>query len=187
MLTIRHDQVTALEADLFERWMDKHLRRFFPSLCAARSVPDLGCFIRAGIEKARGYGFVEKAEMSGFIDLMLVLGEDFDRNPALPWACGLLSDPNQSPPGQSSPDQSPSDESPPAARLESLRHFAHEWLRTGTVTSSVFTAPEPAPREDEPESPDGVPAPGKDESKSADSGRPDEAGSGDMRPGARQT
>jgi hypothetical protein len=128
MLTIRAEQTAALYDDLFERWMDGHLRRFFPSLCADRSAENLRDFVRAGIVKARRYGFVEPAGISGFVDLLLVLGETFDIDPALPWAAGVLSDVA---PGTA------------AARLGSLRHFAHEFLSTGAVTTSVFALPEP--------------------------------------------
>jgi hypothetical protein len=127
VLTVRADQVGAMEAELFERWMVGHLRQFFPTLSADWPAADLRQFIRAGMTKARSHGFHAPDEMAGFVDLMLVLGEAFDQDPALPWAQGVLTDP-----GPASA----------AARLESLRHFAHERLTTGTVTSSVFAPPE---------------------------------------------
>lgn len=63
--------------------------------------------IRAGIERAAGYGLVAEREVSTFIDLLVIFGIDFDRR--LPWAREILTDP-------ASID--------PAARVHALRRRA---------------------------------------------------------------
>jgi hypothetical protein len=139
MLVIRPDQVAALEADLFERWMETHLRTHFAPLCHTRTSADLLGFIRDGAAKARRYGLGERGELQRFINLMLVLGSNFDVDPATAWAGKILGEPG---------------EASPAARLELLYHFAAEHLTYGAVRSAAFTSAVLDIADDEPDEDD---------------------------------
>jgi hypothetical protein len=119
MLTIRADQMRALASHYFPRWMEAHLRWCFPARCAGRSSVGLQQLIQTGILKARTHGLAADADVCRFIDMMLVLGESFDSDSALPWASAVLQD-----------DRFTN----PSARLEMLHDCACDYLRTGTAT-----------------------------------------------------
>src|SRR5438105_3713106 len=81
MLTIRRAQLAAFsraDAARFEQWMLDHLRKFFAKQCEAAGEPDLRETIRYGIERAAAHGFHSKRDICKYIDLMVVLGRDFD-------------------------------------------------------------------------------------------------------------
>ena len=101
MLTIRKEQIKALaqlEVEKFEDWMLVHLRKFFPAQCRAAGETKLLAIIRSGIERAAGYGIKTRRDVCKYIDLMVVLGPDFDEDPRLPWVAKILL--NRGPAGQ---------------------------------------------------------------------------------------
>jgi len=99
MLTIRQSQIeifSAVEVRRFEDWMVSHLRRFFPLQCAALAEAELRESIQRGIVRAARYGIRTKRDVCKFIDVMIVLGEDFDSAEAPDWARKILSRPGDS-------------------------------------------------------------------------------------------
>ncbi len=95
MLTIRQAQLAALgEMDVarFERWMLDHLAKFFPPQCAAAGELELRRTIRHGIDRAAAHGFRRKRDVCKYIDLMVVLGRDFDTSDQYPWARVILTE-----------------------------------------------------------------------------------------------
>lgn len=96
MLRIRRSQQEvfreAERAD-FERRARVHLRRFFPDLCAPLADTELQVIIRRGIDRAGSYGVVGERDVTLYLNLILTLGHDFDRDPTLPWARAILVDP----------------------------------------------------------------------------------------------
>lgn len=96
MLRIRRAQQEvfgAAEVADFERRAMVHLRRFFPSVCASLADPELLDITRRGIERAASYGVVGERDVTLYLNLMMTLGQDFDRDPGLAWARAILVDP----------------------------------------------------------------------------------------------
>lgn len=71
--------------------MVAHLKRYFPDRCAHLSDEDVRESIRYGIERANAYEICIEQDVSRYINLMYILGRDFDRDPELPWAQAILS------------------------------------------------------------------------------------------------
>jgi hypothetical protein len=93
MLTIRDAQIKVMSTAQFERWVIEHFRTFFRRQCEGRTDAGLLQAARAGIAKARIYGFVKNSDLCRFADVMLVMGAEFDRDPLLPWAAAILNNP----------------------------------------------------------------------------------------------
>jgi len=72
----------------YENAILAHLGRFFPS--KLRSIGEEGArnLIRLGIVRAQKYGFTTQRLVCKFIDLLFLLGVDFDAN--LDWAAPTL-------------------------------------------------------------------------------------------------
>jgi hypothetical protein len=102
MLTIRKKQIGAfLESNVkkFEERMIVHLNKFFPTQCKAAGETQLRETIRYGIKGAARYGIIAERDVCKYIDLMVVYGRDFDRDPKLPWASTILNDQTPKDPG----------------------------------------------------------------------------------------
>lgn len=94
MLTIRKEQMAVFRGPAvkaFEERMVAHLGRCFPKQCRALSEPELRETIQYGIKAAAKYGIIIERDVCRYIDLMVVLGRDFDRDPKLPWASSILN------------------------------------------------------------------------------------------------
>jgi hypothetical protein len=94
VLTIRQEQIAAFSEALlrdFEHRMILHLQRFFPS--RVQSLGDLGIrqTIQYGIKKAAVYGIVSERDVCNYVELMMDWGNDFDKDPNLPWAMDILN------------------------------------------------------------------------------------------------
>jgi len=93
-MVIRRKQMEAFSANstnAFESDMVSHLNRCFPAECAVLGEQGVRDRIRDGIERARPYGITASREVCAYIDLMMVFGPDFDRDPELPWAASILN------------------------------------------------------------------------------------------------
>jgi len=93
MLPMRKEQIAAFsaaEVNKFEDWMVTHLRKFFPRQCNQLGELPLRETIRYGISRAANYGLLAKRDVCKYIDVMLVLGRDFDKDRRYPWAAGTL-------------------------------------------------------------------------------------------------
>ena len=93
MIAIRAAQIeklseTALKS--FEEMMVVHLNKFFPDHCGAAGEPKVRELIRHGVKRAASYQITAKRDVSRYIDLMIVLGDDFDCDLRLPWAQEIL-------------------------------------------------------------------------------------------------
>jgi hypothetical protein len=96
MLVIRPEQFQVFaQAELrrFEESVLAHLKKFFPDQASRTADADLLELIRYGRERAPKYNLTIKAHVCLYIDLMLVLGRDFDIDPRLPWAARILNKP----------------------------------------------------------------------------------------------
>lgn len=94
MLVIRREQLEAFRRYMsgqFEDRMVAHLKRYFPDRCAPLSDEEVRESIRYGVERADAYEICIEQDVSRYINLMYILGRDFDRDPDLPWAQAILS------------------------------------------------------------------------------------------------
>ena len=94
MLTIRREQLTVfsdVEVRRFEDWTIDHLKRFFPKECAAAGDIRLRSLVQHGILRARSHRITAKRDVVKYVDLMLVLGRDFDTDRRLRWAANILA------------------------------------------------------------------------------------------------
>lgn len=73
-----------------EDWLLAHARRHLSDHIASKNDTELREAIRAGITRARAYGAETQSAICKYVDLRLVLGEDFEENPAHPWAARIL-------------------------------------------------------------------------------------------------
>ena len=93
MSTIRPAQLEAFsqeEVRKFELWVLAHLRRFFPKQCDAAGESQLRETIRYGIERAAVHGLRGRRDVCKYIDVMMLLGRDFDTGERFPWARVIL-------------------------------------------------------------------------------------------------
>lgn len=94
MLVIRKTQLDALGAHVtrrFENRLVDHLRRSFPGQTASETDEGLRSICSYGRERARHHGFRSQRDICRYINLMLVFGRDFDRDPRHPWARRTLA------------------------------------------------------------------------------------------------
>jgi hypothetical protein len=74
----------------FETIMRDHLAEHHRVWCASQTAEEIGVFIRAGIQKAKGYGATEPRTYGLVLELMLEFGADFDTSADHAWASELL-------------------------------------------------------------------------------------------------
>jgi hypothetical protein len=92
-MVIRPEQMEALSASsygAFEAKVAAHLNLCFPTECASLGQEQVRGTIRHGLERARGYGITSSREVCLYIDVMIVFGPEFDKNPELSWAAEIL-------------------------------------------------------------------------------------------------
>ncbi len=98
MLTLRPEQIRAFSevgVKRFEETMVAHLKKFFPDRCEDAGELKVRKLIRYGIERAASYNIAAQRDVSRYIDLMMTLGPDFDKDKQLPWAGEILRTRNQ--------------------------------------------------------------------------------------------
>jgi hypothetical protein len=93
MLTIRDDQILALQQAAFLRWLEVHVSDYFPAVCAQTDIQTRRQTIRDGVRRANEYGFAAPDQVCQFVDLLFAFHPEFDRDDRLPWARDILTDP----------------------------------------------------------------------------------------------
>jgi len=99
---MREKQVAAFRNDKLKKFEDRmlvHLEKFFPMQCKAADETQVREIIRYGIKSAAQYGITAERDVCKYIDLMVVFGRDFDRDPKVPWARSILDDDRAKNPG----------------------------------------------------------------------------------------
>jgi hypothetical protein len=95
MLILRQQQIDALKDEAlkdFENRMVAHLTRFFPNETFRLGGVGMHETVLYGIGRAGSYGIVGERDICKYIDIMVLFGRDFDRDPDLPWASEILED-----------------------------------------------------------------------------------------------
>ncbi len=70
----------------------QHCRQYAPRLCDVAGEVGIHKVVDLGIRRARQYGFRDEPQVRFYIDMMLVLGSEFDTDPQFPWAVETLQD-----------------------------------------------------------------------------------------------
>lgn len=83
----------ALAQKSFEARMVRYLAEFFPDHSAKLGGRQLRELIRRGIANADKYEIRRECDVAKFIDLMMVLGSEFDKHPDTAWVRPHLLDP----------------------------------------------------------------------------------------------
>ncbi|MHC4111574.1 MAG: hypothetical protein ACYSUY_10885 [Planctomycetota bacterium] len=136
MLKIRKEQYEELGKISLKRFEDsvvEHIREFFPEQYDALGEAVVRKVIEYGVDRAEAHGFETEPDVNMYIDLMLLLGSNFDTDPQLPWAAEILhaeSIEDESTEDESTEDESTEDESiaEPFGRVEKLYDQAIEYL-----------------------------------------------------------
>ena len=94
MLILRRQLVTLSEADAahFDDEVLANLRACYPEVVAQRGEEATRELIRFARERARVYGFTERAHVANYVGLAFLLGARFDSDGDLPWAGKILRD-----------------------------------------------------------------------------------------------
>jgi len=93
MLTIRKEQLAVfgpLGKNAFENRMIAHLKNVFPDKSEVLGEPKLRETIQYGTQRAAAYRIISERDVCKYIDLMILYGRDFDKDPNLPWAQSVL-------------------------------------------------------------------------------------------------
>jgi hypothetical protein len=93
MLTLRKEQLAAfgpLGKKVFEDRVLTHLNKIFPEQTKSLAEPKLRETIQYGTQRAASYRITSERDVCKYIDLMLLYGRDFDKDPNLPWAQSVL-------------------------------------------------------------------------------------------------
>jgi hypothetical protein len=77
----------------FEDTMARFVRNAFPARCQALGEAAVREIIRYGYKRAASYQFTRESDRSHFVELLFLLGQNFDQNPSLSWVQRILHDP----------------------------------------------------------------------------------------------
>jgi len=94
-MIVRDSQVQAFREALQAKAaieLVEHCREFAPRLFQAAGDSGILQTVRLGLKRAQGYGFEDEPQVRLYIDMMLVLGSDFDTDPQFSWAQEMLQD-----------------------------------------------------------------------------------------------
>jgi hypothetical protein len=94
-LQIRQGQQQAFEQAARKKFEDEmvvHLRQLAPQHCNAVGEAGLRQLVRTGMERAAKNGLTNRGPVRFYLDLMIMLGSDFDTDPQYPWTAALLKD-----------------------------------------------------------------------------------------------
>jgi hypothetical protein len=94
-MIIRAEQFAALSDAVAKRFEDRvvvHLQKCFPKECGLWGEPAVRDLIQFGIGRASAYKITTERDICKYIDVMVVFGRDFDRDPRFPWVPVILND-----------------------------------------------------------------------------------------------
>jgi hypothetical protein len=93
MLVIRKEQMEVFEQAAlrnFEKRLVAHIQQYAPQQSEIMGVSGVEAFVRLGRERANGYGFTNQGPIHFYLELMVLLGSDFDTDPQYPWIREIL-------------------------------------------------------------------------------------------------
>jgi len=93
MFVIRKEQLEAfgpLGKKAFEDRVIAHLKKVFPERSHTLGELKLRETIQFATQRAAAYRITSERDVCKYIDLMILYGRDFDKDPNLPWALAIL-------------------------------------------------------------------------------------------------
>ena len=90
MLLIRQSQIDHLACSTKRTLALTHVQRHFPAICKSLNPSHLTPLVSNALQRAAAHGFQSDADLLTFVDLAVVLGDDFDTRFA--WARAILDD-----------------------------------------------------------------------------------------------
>lgn len=94
MLTIRDPQMRALREAFWMNLIVEHVRDCFPAKCAKLGESGVSKLVTRALKRAAAYGFRTLVDIQQYVDLVVVLGEDFEATSEFAWAREILEDKN---------------------------------------------------------------------------------------------
>lgn len=95
MLKIRKEQNEELGKIALKRFEDsmvEHIKQFFPKYYEVLGEPTIRKVIQYGIDRAENYDFITERDVCLYINLVFLLGSNFDTDIQLSWAASILND-----------------------------------------------------------------------------------------------
>jgi hypothetical protein len=96
MLTIRKEQLAVfgpVGKNAFEARVVAHIKKVFPEQSQTLGEPKLQETIQYGTQRAAAHRIISERDVCKYIDLMILYGRDFDKDPNLPWVQSVLQNP----------------------------------------------------------------------------------------------
>jgi hypothetical protein len=93
MLTIRKEQLAVFGLPgkkAFEDRVVAHIKKVFPEQSQSLGEPKLRETIQYGTQRAAAYKIISERDVCKYIDLVILYGREFDKDPKLPWAQSVL-------------------------------------------------------------------------------------------------
>jgi hypothetical protein len=97
VLVIRNAQLEALRADMERCYLKstaRHLRTHYTAYVVSLTDDALDARVRTAYQRARGFGLVQKRNVSAFIAFAVVVGEGFEHHPRVKTAMGEWGPPD---------------------------------------------------------------------------------------------
>ena len=76
----------------FENEMVDHVKKFAPQQADDLGDERLHEIVNEGIERAKKYKLTNRGPVRFYVELMFLLGNDFDTDPRYPWVSNILND-----------------------------------------------------------------------------------------------
>jgi hypothetical protein len=95
MLTIRKEQMRVLGSVAlrsFEMALVRHFFEFFQDECRLLGTHQVRRVVQLGMSRAMPLGYKTNREIGLYINLMFMLGSDFENDPQIPWARDQIRD-----------------------------------------------------------------------------------------------
>ncbi len=94
-MIIREEQMRAFEESLFRGFEDRMIERvrsYFPKSAEQIGEAQLRVLTGYAVKRAKRHGMTHERSVGLYLDLMLVLGSNFDEDSQFPWVGAILSD-----------------------------------------------------------------------------------------------
>ena len=78
----------------FEHDLVEHIKKIAPRHVEVIGDEATYAIVKRGIERAQTHGFTKRGPVRFFVEMIFLFGSEFDTDPLLPWADGVLSNPS---------------------------------------------------------------------------------------------
>ena len=92
ILTIRREQMQALEDDAQKRMVAAHVKKFFPETAQGLTLTAWLGTLDAAISQAKSYGLRTHRDIEQYVVLAMTLGHGFEERKEFGWARDILHD-----------------------------------------------------------------------------------------------